>query len=94
MRLRDRFQLLFRRRHLYRQVFGTPEGKVVLADLLKFCNVRNAVVVPGDPIMTGFNDGVRRVGLRIASICGMSDDELIRLSNEPEEAIDGQETGS
>lgn len=82
--MRDRVQLLFRRRHLYRQVFGTPEGKVVLADLLRFCRISATVVVPGDSIMTGYHDGLRRVGLRIASLVQMTDEEILRVASQAE----------
>lgn len=81
----DRVQLLFRRRHLYRAVFRSAEGREVLADLFRFCRVAEPVVVPGDPILTGYNDGLRRVALRIAKLVNMSDDDIMRLATQPEE---------
>lgn len=82
---RDRFAMLVRRRALYRATFGTPEGRMVLADLYAFCRVGDPVIVPGDPMLTGFNDGARRVGLRIAKMLDMSDEEILRMANRPEE---------
>jgi hypothetical protein len=84
----DRVRALFRRRHVYRATFGTPEGREVLADLMRFCRVSQPVVVPGDPMLTGFGDGQRRVALRIAKLVGMTDEEILRLANEPEEMLD------
>lgn len=84
----DRIRMLLRRRHLYRATFGSPEGRAVLADILKFCSVSQPVVVPGDPMMTGFNDGMRRVGLRIAKLANMTEEEILRLADQPEEQTD------
>jgi hypothetical protein len=89
--LRDRFQLLFRRRHLYRSVYGTPEGHVVLQDLMRFCGVRNEQYTPGSFEDTAYALGKKRVGLRIASILHLSDDELMKLADQPEEAEHGNE---
>ncbi|MEO5375940.1 MAG: hypothetical protein H7840_17065 [Alphaproteobacteria bacterium] len=88
MPMRDRVRALFRRRHLYQATFNTPEGRVVLADLFRFCRVSAPVVVPGDPIMTGYNDGLRRVALRIAGLVNMTDEDIMRLTTQPEELID------
>jgi hypothetical protein len=87
----DRVQMLFRRRHLYRQVFGTPEGRAVLDDLFRFCRVGQPVIAPGDQITTGFNDGMRRVALRIAKLTNMTDAEIMRMVNQPEEVLDAHE---
>lgn len=86
--LHDRVQMLLRRRHLYRATFGTPEGRAVLADILRFCGVSQPAVVPGDPIMTGFNDGMRRVGLRVAKLAHMTEEEILRLADQPEDLTD------
>lgn len=84
----DRIKHRIWRRHVYRLVYATPEGRAMIHDLLRFCNFRAPVVVPNDPMMTGYNDGMRRVGLRIASFIGMTDEDVMRLSNQPQESID------
>lgn len=56
------------RRNHYKAVFSTDSGQKVLKDLLTFCNVTNMTYVPGDPTTTAFNEGMRRVGLRILAI--------------------------
>lgn len=51
----------------YRQVFETDEGRDVLADLEKFCNYNNTCVCEPKPdaLQTFFNEGKRRVILRV-----------------------------
>lgn len=88
---RDRFKLLFRRRHLYRMVFNSPEGQVVLRDLMRFCGIRQEQFTPGSFEDTAYALGKRRVGLRIASIMHLSDGELVKLADQPEEAEHGIE---
>jgi hypothetical protein len=89
--MRDSFARLLRRRHLYRFTFGTPEGQVVLRDLMRFCGVRQNSYVPGDPTTTAFNEGKRRVAIRIGAIMNLSDAELMRLAEQPEEAEHGED---
>lgn len=56
----------------YRTVFdrARPEGRRVLEDLAKYCNVQHSGFVPNDPTQTAFNEGQRDVFLQI---CGMLD---------------------
>lgn len=49
----------------YQKVFGTPEGKKVLWDLMKSGGVLVQSHVAGDPYGTAFNDGARSIVLRI-----------------------------
>lgn len=70
---------LWRRRDDYRRVFGTPEGRRVLADLLREAGLREELLAPGDPLGTGHGLGRRRVGLHIVAILEMSDAEIMRL---------------
>lgn len=65
----ERLTRLSWRRAEYRAVFeGTDHGRRVLADLYRFCGMTGPTHVPGDPVETAYNEGKRRVGLRIASI--------------------------
>jgi hypothetical protein len=66
--LKQNLDMRVNRRNYYRNVFSTPDGQKVLKDLLAFCNMLNMTYVPGDPTTTAFNEGMRRVGLRIVSI--------------------------
>jgi len=51
----------------YKKVFSTPEGKKVLYDLMKFGKFNQPTYSPGDPNGTAFNEGMRRVILRIVN---------------------------
>lgn len=78
--LPGRLAFLWRRRERYRAVFGTPAGQEVLADLFAFCGMARMPAVPGDPIMTGVNIGLQRVGQRLGGILAMSDAEILALA--------------
>ncbi len=82
--MRRVLSLFWRRRDDYRATFETPEGKRVLRDLLSVGRVAATVVVPGDPMMTGFNDGMRRMALHITRTMGMSDEQVIALAQQHE----------
>lgn len=73
------FNNLFNRKKQYRDVFLSPQGKEVLKDLLKFCHYNSPTFVPGDPHTSAYNEGMRRVILRIISICGMSEKIILEL---------------
>lgn len=53
--------------NLYKEAFRTAAGKAVLKDLEQFCHANNVTYVIGDPHHTAFNEGMRRVYLRIQS---------------------------
>jgi hypothetical protein len=59
---------LKKRKEAYTQVFSTPLGQEVLKDLMHFCKVYEPTYVPGDPETTAYNEGARRVVLRILSL--------------------------
>lgn len=65
----------------YRETWDTPHGRLVLEDLLRFCNPMNVSFTPGDPPGSArYNEGRRRVGLRIASYLSMKERQLERLA--------------
>lgn len=68
---------LFKRQKQYKGTFSTPEGEAVLKDLLKFCMYDSPTYVIGDPHQSAYNEGMRRVALRILSIMDM-DKETVR----------------
>lgn len=77
-------QRLFRRRRdSYRDCFRGPAGERVLADLARFCNW-NVAIPPGDAAAMAYEEGKRRVFLRIRSLTDMDDERLARLIGEEE----------
>lgn len=46
-------------------VFGTPQGRRVLAQILVWCQVWERSYVPGDANETILREGMRNIGLRI-----------------------------
>ena len=63
--MQDPITKVRRRKQAYRTIFRTIEGQVVLDDLYRFCGVE-AQSFTSDPCLTAFNEGKRRVALRIA----------------------------
>lgn len=79
---------MFKRNSQYRETFSTPQGKAVLKDLLKFCHMYAPTHCVGDPYQTAYNEGMRRVALRITSILKMDDSamrELIKKEGQSDE---------
>lgn len=68
-----------RRRADYRDAFSGPAGRRALADLYRFCGMASPSFVPGRPDETAFNEGRRRVFLRIASFLELDEDTLRRM---------------
>jgi soluble cytochrome b562 len=75
-----KFQELYSRRKNYHKTFGTEEGKMVLADLYKACGMDRPSYVEGNPDRTAYNEGMKRIGLRIKSILKQSDKQLNELA--------------
>ena len=68
-----------RRRADYRAAFGGPAGRRTLADLYRFCGMGSPSFVPGRPDETAFNEGRRRVFLRIAGLLELDEDTIRRM---------------
>lgn len=58
----------------YRQVFGSPSGQEVLADLMRNTGLSRSSFVPGDPGLSAFHEGQRRVGLYIIDMVNSDPD--------------------
>jgi|GEM_PF-1465237 len=56
----------------YRRLFDTPDGKIVLKDLAKFCRIADPTHVPGDPTTSALNEGARCVFLHVSAMCRLS----------------------
>lgn len=68
-----------RRRADYRATFAGPAGRRTLADLYRFCGMGSPSFVPGRPDETAFNEGRRRVFLRIAGFLELDEDRIRKL---------------
>ncbi len=63
-------------KRVYFRCFDTDDGKKVLKDLVKFCGQSDSSVrsIPIDPHQVCFNEGKRRVYLRILKFTEMKDE--------------------
>jgi hypothetical protein len=61
----------------YKEVFGTAAGKEVLDNLLQFTQI-NQPTFRNDPYQTAFNEGMRRVGLRLISMLESDPESLLK----------------
>jgi hypothetical protein len=68
----------------YRELLGTPEGKLMLRDLAAYCRVGTSSFVAGDPHQTAFNEGARDVFLHIAEMAGIRPGDFPQLTNSSE----------
>jgi hypothetical protein len=75
----------------YKEVFETPAGKRVLADLAKFCQYQSTAFVPGDPNSTSYILGKQRVFRRITGLLNQSEADIKGLVRTydvaPEESV-------
>lgn len=62
----------------YQVTLGSPDGKIVVADLVAFCFGRKSAFDP-DPHVRARNEGRREVLLRIMEFCNLSLDEIYAL---------------
>lgn len=97
--MRNMGNKLFRRRMSYKALFLTergdlsPAGKVVLADLTKFCRGMTSTTVVSpvsgtvDPHASGLAEGRREVWLRIMKELGLDAMEAIHAVRDEEDAL-------
>lgn len=64
----------------YRAVFDSPEGKIVLADMMQRGMLLEVVTVAGDPQMSGFNDGKRAHILETLDMLRWESDQVLQLA--------------
>jgi len=77
-------ELLYGLRTAYRTAFSGRSGKLVLQDLAKFCRANESTFHPEQAIANRL-DGRREVWLRIQKYMNLTDEEVWRLTNTPEE---------
>lgn len=63
----------------YRRVFDGPAGQRVLADLLHVTGVARNSYRAGQPDLTAFNEGQRRIGLHLIETINADPDALAQL---------------
>ena len=73
------FSLTITKSRRYKETFNTVNGKDVLKDLLEFCHYRKPTYVSGDPCGSAYNEGMRRVALRIVSFLNMSEADIQKI---------------
>ncbi|MDZ4253542.1 MAG: hypothetical protein U1A72_13325 [Sulfuritalea sp.] len=78
----DAAKRLFWKRADYRAVFGTPEGKRVLADILATAEMGRSPLAPGDALTTGVNVGMQNLAKLIAQTIDLGDRDIIILGKE------------
>lgn len=71
----------FARSKDYKRVFGTPEGKIVLADIMRRARVLSTTFAK-DPYETAFREGERNVALMILSEVKLDIEQTKELLNE------------
>jgi len=81
---------LSRRAHVYKTIFDTPEGRIVLADLKQFSHIdrpiayRSVITGLSDPYENARAEGKRTVVLRIMNMVGLSYEEIMQLRENEE----------
>ena len=82
----------------YERVFGgrgtVKDAEIVLADLISLCKPYDSVLVPGQPDVTGINEGKRIVWLHLMAQINLTDEEMRKMvanyAQEEEAAYGGQ----
>ena len=75
-KIKDAEKRILENKQAYTRCFSTEDGKKVLADLKKFCNYEASSVCEQAPdaLQTMFNEGKRRVILRILKLMEMENE--------------------
>lgn len=78
-------------RQAYYEIFKSDKGQLVLADILRRGSVDQSTFTAGDPHLTSFKEGQRRLSLEILNmaVVGPDEDALIRamMSNQTSEVF-------
>lgn len=71
----------------YKRLFSTPDGKIVLKDLMREHFILGTTFVAGKPDVSDHNDGERDVVIRILKFVGVNLDELQKYIEEIEKDV-------
>lgn len=65
----------------YQNLLGpdNAQGRLIMADLARYCRVGQTSFVAGDPYQTAFNEGARDVFLHIAECAGLDPTDFPEL---------------
>lgn len=65
----------------YRNLLGrdNPSGRLIVADMARYCNVGVTSFVPGDPHQTAFREGARDAFLHLVQMAGLRPDDFPEL---------------
>lgn len=85
----ERMVFLTGRSARYRHVFGSPEGKQVLRDILRFCGINADPHVPGDPFTSAYNNGRQRVARHIIGVMETDEVKAMRIAQREAEDASG-----
>lgn len=66
----------------YRRLYDTPEGQIVMHDLMRRCGILEVSAEAGDAHMTYFRDGRRSIALEIMQELRWTEGELVKLAQE------------
>ncbi len=66
----------------YQRLFETPEGQIVLRDLLRAGGILSVSHVAGAPDDSAFNDGRRSLALHVLDRLRWSEGEMVKLALE------------
>ncbi len=78
------FERFNKKRCVYKEVFNTPQGQKILQDLYVFCGQNRSTHVAGDPYGSAYNEGMRRVFLRIQQFVNVDEKKLQQILNQPQ----------
>jgi len=68
----------------YQRLFNSPEGELVLRDMMKASGFTRTNYVPGSFDATAHNEGQRAMVLRVAKLAHYSEAQILALLLEPE----------
>lgn len=65
----------------YKDTFSSESGKRVFADILRMGRYNQPTFVPNDPYTSAFNEGMRRMALRVVSFVEADLEKQAKLTN-------------
>jgi len=65
----------------YAQAFNTPQGELVLDDLIGFCGMDTDAFIPDNQYMTAYNLGMHKVVIYIKSMMEQTPQDLVSLTS-------------
>lgn len=72
-------------KNLFENIDTNKAGREVLLDLFSFCGMDRSSFCPGDPHLTSFNEGMRRVFLRIMGMIRLDVKDIEELMKKMKE---------